>query len=121
MKFHGELLIFAMLMVTNLRVFFVRHVRRDPLVVLAPFTFILSILQIVAWGIDIVSAFAFILALLVLFSNFHAIFRYMESLYVDHYSALMKVWAVCTVSLSILAIAVLIFLCLQKIKVTKLV
>lgn len=108
MKFHGELLIFVMLMVTNLRVFFVRHVRRDPLVVLAPFTFILSLLQIFAWGIDIVSAFAFILSLLVLFSNFHAIFRYIESLYIDHYSALMKVWAVCTVSLSILSIFVLI-------------
>ncbi|MCR5062887.1 MAG: hypothetical protein K6A89_06340 [Treponema sp.] len=108
MKFHGELLIFVMLLVTNLRVFFVRQVRRDPLVVLAPFTFILSILQILAWGIDIFSAFAFFLALLVLLSNFHAIFRYMESLYIDHYSALMKVWAVCTVSLSVLSIVVLI-------------
>ena len=119
MKFHGELLIFVMLLVTNLRVFFVRQVRRDPLVVLAPFTFILSILQILAWGIDIFSAFAFFLALLVLLSNFHAIFRYMESLYIDHYSALMKVWAVCTVSLSVLSIVVLIIFAPDEAKSNK--
>ena len=53
MKFYGELLVFVLLFITNLRVFFVHHVRRDPLVVLAPFTFIVAIFQILAWGIDV--------------------------------------------------------------------
>ena len=105
MKFYGELLVFVLLFITNLRVFFVHHVRRDPLVVLAPFTFIVAILQILAWGIDIFTVLGLLIALFVLLSNFHAIFRYMERLYVDHYSGLMKVWAVFTIMISAIALA----------------
>ena len=105
MKFYGELLVFALLFITNLRVFFVHHVRRDPLVVLAPFTFIVAILQISAWGIDAFTTLGLIIALFVLLSNFHAIFRYIERLYIDHYSPLMKVWAVFTIIISVLALA----------------
>lgn len=105
MKFYGELLVFALLFITNMRVFFVEHVRRDPLVVLAPFTFIVAILQIFAWGIDIFTVLGLLIALFVLLSNFHAIFRYLERLYIDHYSPLMKVWAVFTIIISAIALA----------------
>ncbi len=106
MKFYGELLIFVLLLLTNLRVFFVNHVRRDPLVALAPLTFILTILQIFSWGVDFFTLLGLLLGLLVFLSNFHAIFRYVERLYIDHYSPLMKTWAVFTVTLSLLAIAI---------------
>ena len=109
MKFYGELLVFVLLFITNLRVFFVHHVRRDPLVVLAPFTFIVAIFQILAWGIDAFTTLGLLIALFVLLSNFHAIFRYMERLYVDHYSALMKVWAVFTIMISAVALAATIY------------
>ena len=109
MKFYGELLVFALLFITNLRVFFVHHVRRDPLVVLAPFTFIVAIFQILAWGVDAFTALGLIIALFVLLSNFHAIFRYMEKLYVDHYSALMKVWSVFTIMVSAVALTATIY------------
>ncbi len=109
MKFYGELLVFVLLFITNLRVFFVHHVRRDPLVVLAPFTFIVAIFQILAWGIDVFTTLGLLIALFVLLSNFHAIFRYMERLYVDHYSALMKVWAVFTIMISAVALAATIY------------
>ncbi len=109
MKFYGELLVFVLLFITNLRVFFVHHVRRDPLVVLAPFTFIVAIFQILAWGIDAFTSLGLLIALFVLLSNFHAIFRYMERLYVDHYSALMKVWAVFTIMISAVALAATIY------------
>ena len=109
MKFYGELLVFVLLFITNLRVFFVHHVRRDPLVVLAPFTFIVAIFQILAWGIDIFTSLGLLIALFVLLSNFHAIFRYIERLYVDHYSALMKVWAVFTIMISAVALAATIY------------
>ena len=109
MKFYGELLVFVLLFITNLRVFFVHHVRRDPLVVLAPFTFIVAIFQILAWGIDAFTVLGLLIALFVLLSNFHAIFRYMERLYVDHYSALMKVWAVFTILISAVALAATIY------------
>ncbi len=109
MKFYGELLVFALLFITNLRVFFVQHVRRDPLVVLAPFTFVIAILQILAWGIDAFTVLGLFIALLVLLSNFHAIFRYTERLYIDHYSPLMKVWAILTIAVSSLALAAAIY------------
>ena len=109
MKFYGELLVFVLLFITNLRVFFVHHVRRDPLVVLAPFTFIVAIFQILAWGIDAFTTLGLLIALFVLLSNFHAIFRYMERLYVDHYSALMKFWAVFTIMISAVALAATIY------------
>ena len=105
MKFYGELLVFALLFITNLRVFFVHHVRRDPLVVLAPFTFVVAIFQILAWGIDAFTVLGLLIALFVLLSNFHAIFRYSEQLYVDHYSGLMKFWAVFTIMISAIALA----------------
>lgn len=103
MKFYGELLIFLLLFITNIRVFFVSHVRRDPLVVLAPLVFALSILQIIACGIDAFTILGFILSFLVFISNFHAMFRYSERLYIDHYSIVMKCWAAITVILSIIA------------------
>ena len=109
MKFYGELLVFALLLITNLRVFFVQHVRRDPLVVLAPFTFVISVLQILAWGIDLFTVLGVFIALLVLLSNFHAIFRYSERLYIDHYSPLMKVWAILTITVSAAALAAAIY------------
>ena len=109
MKFYGELLVFVLLFITNLRVFFVHHVRRDPLVVLAPFTFIVAIFQILAWGIDAFTTLGLLIALFVLLSNFHAIFRYIERLYVDHYSALMKVWAVFTIAVSAVALAATVY------------
>ena len=109
MKFYGELLVFVLLFITNLRVFFVQHVRRDQLVVLAPFTFIVAIFQILAWGIDAFTTLGLLIALFVLLSNFHAIFRYIEQLYVDHYSALMKVWAVFTIMISAVALAATIY------------
>lgn len=109
MKFYGELLVFVLLFITNLRVFFVHHVRRDPLVVLAPFTFIVAIFQILAWGIDAFTTLGLLIALFVLLSNFHAIFRYIERLYIDHYSPLMKVWAVFTIMISAVALAATIY------------
>ncbi len=109
MKFYGELLVFVLLFITNLRVFFVQHVRRDPLVVLAPFTFIVAIFQILAWGIDAFTTLGLLIALFVLLSNFHAIFRYIERLYIDHYSPLMKAWAVFTIMISAVALAATVY------------
>lgn len=104
MKFYGELFTFILLFITNFRVFFVKHVKKDPLVSLAPISFCISILQIIAWGFDVFTALAFFISFLVLLSNFHAIFRYSERLYIDHYSPLMKFWAIFTTILSVCAI-----------------
>ncbi len=86
-----------------------KNARRDPLVALAPLTFALSILFIFAWKADFFTILALVSSLIVLLSNFHALFRYSEHLYVDHYSVLMKVWAFFTMILSTAAIILLIF------------
>jgi len=104
MKFYGELLIFILLLITNLRVFFVNHVRRDPLVVMAPFTCVIAILQVLSWGVDVFTILAFVISVFVLLSNFHAMFRYSERLYIDHYSLVMKIWAAFTIAISLIAI-----------------
>lgn len=109
MKFYGELLVFILLLITNIRVFFVEQVKKDPLVSLAPFTFFLAILQIFSWGMDFFIGIGFIISLLVFLSNFHAMFRYSEQLFVDHYSPLMKTWAVFTTLLSSAAILGILF------------
>ena len=105
MKFYGELLVFVLLFITNFRVFFVRSARHDPLVVLAPSTFIIAVLQFFSFGIDVFTTLGLLIALMVLLSNFHAMFRYSENLYIDHYSPLMMIWAILTSIFSAAAIA----------------
>ena len=107
MKFFGELLIFVLLFITNFRVFFVKSEKRDPLVSFAPFSLILSIIQIFAWGVDLFTFLGLAISLLVLICNIHGMIRYKESLFIDHYSVLMKIWAVITCCLSLGA-----FICL---------
>jgi len=104
MKFYGELITFILLFITNFRVFFVRHTKTDPLASLAPISFCIAILQVIAWGFDLFTGLALFISFLVLLSNFHALFRYSENLYIDHYSPLMKFWAIFTSILSVFAI-----------------
>lgn len=100
MKFYGELLIFLLLFITNLRVFFVKHTNKDPLVSLAPINLFLAIFQVFAWKIDPLTLYALILSVVILITNFHAILRFAARLYIDHYSPLMKFWAVVTLIFS---------------------
>lgn len=108
MKTSGEFLIFLLLLITNGRVFFVEQ-RKDSIVLLSPVAFILSIFQIVSWGFDIFTGLGFVLALLVLLSNFHALYRYFERLYVDHYTVRMYIWAISTTLVSIASLAFLLY------------
>ncbi len=104
MKLYGEVLIFFLLLLINGRILFLRHTKKDSIVMIAPVCVLLSILLIMAWGFEILTCFALLLSIIVTLSNFHAISRYSANLYVDHYSPLMKVWAFITIVLSIIAI-----------------
>ena len=108
MKTSGEFLIFLLLLITNGRVFFVEQ-RKDSIVLLSPVAFVLSIFQILSWGFDIFTGLGFLLALLVLLSNFHALYRYFERLYVDHYTVRMYIWAISTSLISALSLIFLIY------------
>ena len=72
---------------------------------LSPLGFILSIIQLINWGLDIVTGLTLVLSVLVLLSNFHALFRYSERLYIDHYSILMKVWSAITIIFALALLA----------------
>ena len=109
MKFYGELLVIIFLLVANGRIIFIRNVKKDSLVMLSPLGFVLSIIQILNWGFDAITGLTLLLSVLVLLSNFHALFRYSERLYIDHYSILMKVWSGITIILALVLLAGTIF------------
>lgn len=109
MKFYGELLVIIMLLVANGRIIFIKNVKKDSLVMLSPLAFVLSIIQIFNWGFDVVTGLTLLLSILVLLSNFHALFRYSERLYIDHYSILMKVWSGITIIFALVLLAGTIF------------
>lgn len=108
MRFIAQLLILGFLLLTNSRVLFVKREKKDVIVVLAPLSLFLSLLLIFAWGVDFVSIYLVFLSILVILSNFHALFRYSANLYVDHYSGLMMFWAFITIMLSVFGIVVII-------------
>ncbi len=109
MKLYGEILVIILLLVANGRILFIKNAKKDSLVMLSPFAFLLSIIQIFNWGVDAVTILTLLLAVIVLLSNFHALFRYSERLYIDHYSILMKVWSSVTIILSLALLAGTIF------------
>ena len=108
MRFVADLLILGFLLLTNSRVLFVKREKKDVIVMLSPLSLFLSILLIFAWGLDFISLYLVFLSILVILSNFHALFRYSANLYVDHYSGLMKFWAFITIMLSLFGIVVTI-------------
>ena len=105
MKFYGELLVIILLLIANGRILFIKNAKKDSLVILSPLGVLLSIIQIFNWGLDVVTGLTLFLSILVLLSNFHALFRYSERLYIDHYSILMKVWASITIIYAVALIA----------------
>lgn len=109
MKFYGELLIIVVLLLANGRILFLKNAKKDSLVILSPLGVLLSIIQIFNWGLDAVTFLTLFLSILVLLSNFHALFRYSERLYIDHYSILMKVWASITIIFALVLMAGTIF------------
>ena len=108
MRIIGELLILFFLLLTNLRVLFVKREKKDSIVVLAPFSLLLVVIQIFSWGLDFLNAYILLLSLLVILTNFHALFRYSEKLYIDHYSGFMMLGATLTTLLTLFGIAVAI-------------
>ena len=108
MRFVADLLILSFLLLTNSRVLFVKREKKDVIVMISPLSLFLSILLIFAWGLDFISLYLVLLSILVILSNFHALFRYSANLYVDHYSGLMKFWAFITIMLSLFGIVVTI-------------
>lgn len=83
---YGELLILAMLAICCLRIYFIKEPRLDALALFSPFALLISILQILSWGINLNELIVFALSFIVSFTNYRALFRFLNHLYVDSYS-----------------------------------
>ena len=84
--FLAELLILALILITALRIFFTKHVRIDATVILAPISFVLSLLLLYVWGADILILLLCVLSFFTFFINIRSLLRLSARLYVDHYN-----------------------------------
>lgn len=103
----GEFLILFLLLVSGVRIFFVKYGKVDTLAILAPLAAALSVLQIIAWGADSFSAVIGALSLFAALINFRAALRFTAGLYIDRYSVSFKVGAVSLIILSSIVLAAL--------------
>ena len=60
-----ELMILAMVLIVNIRVFFVSRGKKDLLVILSPLALLVSLLMFFAWGIELFSSILFVFCVLV--------------------------------------------------------
>ena len=107
--FLGEALILSLLIFNCARFFFLKYGRIDSLAVLAPISVVLTVLQILAWGIDIFTLLLLVISVFAFFTNFRALLRLASGLYVDHYSIAFRIGAVIVLCASVLELALLIY------------
>ncbi|MEE1211598.1 MAG: hypothetical protein UHO11_03790 [Treponema sp.] len=105
----GEWLILSLLFLNCIRIFFIKYGKVDVLTVLAPVCVILSVLQIVAWGIYLYSAVILFISIFCFFTNFRACLRFKAGLLVDHYSAAFKIGEVMVLLLTLGVGALLVY------------
>lgn len=105
----GEWLILSLLFLNCSRIFFIKYGKVDVLTVLAPVCVILSVLQIVAWGVYLYSAVVLFISIFCFFTNFRAFLRFKAGLLVDHYSAAFKVGEVMVLLLTLGVGALLVY------------
>ena len=105
----GEWLILSLLFLNCIRIFFIKYGKVDVLTVLAPVCVILSVLQIVAWGVYLYSAVILFISIFCFFTNFRAFLRFKAGLLVDHYSAAFKIGEVIVLLLTLGVGALLVY------------
>ncbi len=104
----SELTILFLLLISSLRVFFIRNERKDSLSVVPLLALICSVLNILAWGVSLLDSAVFVLSLLVFIFNFHARLRLSEDLIIDRYSAMMVIGSTFSVAAAVLLAAVVL-------------
>ncbi len=106
-SFFGEILILFLMFLNCSRIFFLKYGKVDSLTILAPICLILAVLQITAWNADIFSFAILLISIFCFIINFRAFLRFINGLYVDHYSAGFKIGAILVILLCIFEAAVL--------------
>lgn len=105
----GEILVLFLMLLCCGRMFILKYGKVDSLTILAPISLLLAVLQIFAWGADVVSLIILVVALFCFFTNFRALLRFTGGLYVDHYNFGFKFGAFIVIVLSLAGIVLLGF------------
>ena len=120
----SELLVLGLLALTSSRIFFLKKVKRDVVSTVPLVAFLLSLLNIVAWGLTPFELLISALSLFVTIWNIRAMLRLASKLVIDHYSGLFTIISVINLLLTIaLTVLVLAFspvhASLKKFEVTR--
>lgn len=84
-RFFSELLILLLLLIATSRFFYIKKVKTDPLCLLPLISFLISILNIFAYGISLFEMILFILSFTVTIWNIRALLRFSANMVIDHY------------------------------------
>lgn len=106
--FAGEMLVLVMLVFLNARILFTRRTRHDALAILAPLSVIVTILQMLAWGIRFTELAIFGLALVTAILNYRSIVRFSQDLFVDSYSVKFFIASILFLLIALFALAVVV-------------
>ena len=104
----GGLLICALIVLLALRFLVHKRTKVDSIVMAAPFALVFSIFYLFAYGVNLFSLCIFVLVFVVFLTNYRALQRFAEGLYVDYYHAYFSVAsfveALITVSMAVFLI-----------------
>lgn len=114
-----ELFLLALLGAACARIFFMQAAKQDPLSIFPIVAFILSILNILAFGISIFRILIIILAFVVAVWNTNALSRFRHKLVVDHYGILFSLASIVNLILIIVLAVFIIILRPGKIDTKK--
>ena len=93
-NFISQLLIISLLFFSCIRIFTVKTAKIDSFVIFAPVALIISILNILTFGLTLINLGVFLLALLIFFTNVRSLFRISAKLVVDTYSPLFLIFTI---------------------------
>lgn len=106
----GGLLICALVVLLALRFLVHKRAKVDSIVMAAPFALIFSIFYIIAYGVNLFSLCIFVLVFIVFFTNYKALQRFADGLYVDYYHGYFSVTSIIEALLTIgIAICLIIY------------
>lgn len=98
MKFYGELLVYFLLLLNVCRVFVLKRVKQDSMIIIPPVCMVLAGLLIYAYGISETGLQVMAMSVLVFIVNLHATLRSIQKLFLDHFSiAMIAGCAICAI------------------------
>ena len=106
----SQLLVLALLIATNIRIFFIHKSRKDVFVVLAPISLVLCLLLFLAWGVTLPSMLVLLLTIVTCVVNFHSMLRFFSGLVTEFYSVSLCVFSCLNLLLLVVCMAGIIIL-----------